>query len=49
MQTQAAVLWERNSPWSVETIDLDPPKAQEVLVELHASGHVSLRRPPRHR
>ncbi|BBZ59261.1 Zn-dependent alcohol dehydrogenase [Mycolicibacterium monacense] len=38
MQTQAAVLWERNTPWSIETIDLDPPKATEVLVELHASG-----------
>ena len=38
MQTQAAVLWERNSPWSIETIDLDEPKEQEVLVELHASG-----------
>jgi NDMA-dependent alcohol dehydrogenase len=38
MQTQAAVLWERNSPWSIETIELDAPKAPEVLVELHASG-----------
>lgn len=38
MQTLAAVLWERNSPWSIETVDLDPPKAPEVLVELHASG-----------
>ncbi|MGH3976766.1 MAG: NDMA-dependent alcohol dehydrogenase [Pseudonocardiaceae bacterium] len=38
METQAAVLWERNAPWSIETIELDPPKAEEVLVELHASG-----------
>ena len=38
MQTEAAVLWELNAPWSVETIELDPPKAGEVLVELHASG-----------
>ncbi|WP_330255067.1 NDMA-dependent alcohol dehydrogenase [Nocardia sp. NBC_00565] len=38
METTAAVLWERNSPWSVETIELDPPKDEEVLVELHASG-----------
>lgn len=38
MQTQAAVLWERHSPWSIETIELDEPKEQEVLVELHASG-----------
>lgn len=38
MQTLAAVLRERNTPWRVETIDLDPPKETEVLVELHASG-----------
>src|ERR1700710_678857 len=38
MQTQAAVLFERNTPWSIETIELDEPKATEVLVELHASG-----------
>ena len=38
METQAAVLWERNTPWQIETIELDPPKAEEVLVELHASG-----------
>ncbi|WP_024795277.1 NDMA-dependent alcohol dehydrogenase [Tomitella biformata] len=38
METKAAVLWERNTPWSIETIRLDPPKDQEVLVELHASG-----------
>ena len=38
MQTEAAILWELNSPWSVETIELDPPKAGEVLVELTASG-----------
>lgn len=38
MQTKAAVLRELHAPWSVETIELDPPKAGEVLVELHASG-----------
>ncbi|CAJ62020.1 MULTISPECIES: NDMA-dependent alcohol dehydrogenase [Frankia] len=38
MQTKAAVLWEPNAPWAVETIELDPPKHDEVLVELHASG-----------
>jgi NDMA-dependent alcohol dehydrogenase len=38
VHTKAAVLWERNTPWSVETIDLDPPKSDEVLIELHASG-----------
>src|SRR3954447_16338983 len=34
----AAVLWERHTPWSVEEIELDPPKAGEVLVKLAASG-----------
>ena len=38
MKTRAAILWERNAPWSVEEIELDPPKAGEVLVKLHASG-----------
>lgn len=38
MQTKAAVLRGLHQPWSVETIELDPPKAGEVLVELHASG-----------
>lgn len=38
MKTQAAILWERGGPWSVEEIDLDPPKRGEVLVELGGSG-----------
>jgi len=38
MQTTAAVLWERNTAWSVEEITLDGPRHDEVLVELHASG-----------
>lgn len=38
MKTRAAVLRERNSPWSVEEIELDPPKAGEVLVKMVASG-----------
>jgi NDMA-dependent alcohol dehydrogenase len=38
VETTAAVLWERNAPWSVETIELDPPRHDEVLIELHASG-----------
>jgi len=32
------VLWELNAPWSVEEIELDEPKAGEVLVKLAASG-----------
>lgn len=38
MKTKAAILWELNTPWSVEEIELDPPKAGEVLVKLAASG-----------
>ncbi len=38
MQTKAAVLREIGQEWSVETIELDPPKAGEVLVQLKASG-----------
>ncbi len=38
MKTKAAILWERHTPWSVEDIELDPPKRGEVLVKLVASG-----------
>ena len=32
------MLWETNTPWSVEEIELDPPGPGEVLVKLAASG-----------
>jgi NDMA-dependent alcohol dehydrogenase len=38
VKTKAAILWEVNSPWSVEEIDLDPPGHGEVLVKIAASG-----------
>jgi NDMA-dependent alcohol dehydrogenase len=38
MKTRAAVLWDRNKDWSVEEIELDPPKAGEVLVAIGGSG-----------
>jgi S-(hydroxymethyl)glutathione dehydrogenase/alcohol dehydrogenase len=38
MQTRAAILWEPKTAWSVEDIELDPPKRGEVLVKLAASG-----------
>jgi NDMA-dependent alcohol dehydrogenase len=38
METQAAVLWQTHTDWSVEDITLDPPKQGEVLVKLAASG-----------
>src|SRR6516165_4509542 len=38
MKTKAAILWEVGKDWSVEEIDLDPPKKGEVLVRLVGSG-----------
>ena len=38
MKTKAAILWEVGKDWSVEEIELDPPKEGEVLVKLAASG-----------
>ena len=38
MQTRAAVLWGVGEDWQVEEIDLDPPKAGEVLVKMKAAG-----------
>jgi S-(hydroxymethyl)glutathione dehydrogenase/alcohol dehydrogenase len=38
MKTRAAVLWERGQPLSVEEVELSPPGAGEVLVEMRAAG-----------
>jgi S-(hydroxymethyl)glutathione dehydrogenase/alcohol dehydrogenase len=38
MKTEAAVLWEIGSEWSVEDVELDPPGPGEVLVRWVASG-----------
>jgi NDMA-dependent alcohol dehydrogenase len=40
MKTTGALLWEpgTNSGWSVEEIEIDPPKQREVMVKLAASG-----------
>jgi NDMA-dependent alcohol dehydrogenase len=38
VKTRAAVLWDRNKDWSVEEIELDPPKQGEVLVAIGGSG-----------
>ena len=38
MKTRAAILWEVGKDWSVEEIDLDPPRRGEVLVSLVGSG-----------
>lgn len=38
MKMKAAILWEPKTDWSVEEVELDPPKAGEVLVKLVGSG-----------
>jgi S-(hydroxymethyl)glutathione dehydrogenase/alcohol dehydrogenase len=38
MQLKAAVLWGLKEQWSVENVELDPPRENEVLVKLAASG-----------
>lgn len=38
METRAAVAYEAGKPLTVETVDLEGPKAGEVLVELKATG-----------
>lgn len=38
METKAAILWGPGEDWSVEEIELDPPKGREVQVQLVASG-----------
>jgi len=38
MITEAAVLWDRGEPWSVEPVELDDPRRGEVLVRIEASG-----------
>ena len=38
MKTRAAVAWKAGAPLTVETVDLDGPRAGEVLVEIKATG-----------
>jgi S-(hydroxymethyl)glutathione dehydrogenase/alcohol dehydrogenase len=38
MKTRAAVAWEAGKPLSIEEIDLEGPKAGEVLVQIKATG-----------
>ena len=35
---KAAVLYAKHQPLRVEEVDLDPPRAREVLVKMAASG-----------
>jgi S-(hydroxymethyl)glutathione dehydrogenase/alcohol dehydrogenase len=38
MKTRAAVAWKAGEPLTIETVDLDGPRAGEVLVEVKATG-----------
>jgi S-(hydroxymethyl)glutathione dehydrogenase/alcohol dehydrogenase len=38
MQTKAAVAWKAGAPLTIETVELEGPKAGEVLVEIRATG-----------
>jgi S-(hydroxymethyl)glutathione dehydrogenase/alcohol dehydrogenase len=38
MKTRAAVAWKAGNPLTIETVDLDGPRAGEVLVEVKATG-----------
>ena len=38
MKTRAAVAWKAGGPLTIETLDLEGPKAGEVLVEIKATG-----------
>src|SRR5436190_14804885 len=38
MNINAAILWEQGKPLSVEEVELDAPRATEVLVEVKAAG-----------
>jgi NDMA-dependent alcohol dehydrogenase len=38
VKTRAAVMWEAGKPWDVVELELDPPKAGEVLIKFAASG-----------
>src|SRR6187399_677174 len=38
MKTRAAIAWKAGAPLEIETIDIEGPKAGEVLVEIKATG-----------
>jgi NDMA-dependent alcohol dehydrogenase len=38
MHSRAAIMWESGQSWSIEDVELDPPKEREVLIRLTASG-----------
>src|SRR5512142_1377637 len=38
MDVRAAVAWEKGKPLSIETVQLEGPKAGEVMIEIKATG-----------
>ena len=38
MKTRAAVAWQAGQPLTIEELDLEGPRAGEVLVEVKATG-----------
>ncbi|MBC7956291.1 MAG: S-(hydroxymethyl)glutathione dehydrogenase, partial [Cytophagales bacterium] len=38
MKTRAAIAWKAGQPLAIETVDLEGPKAGEVLIEVKATG-----------
>ena len=38
MKTKGAVLWEFNTPWSIEEVELGDPRKDEVKVQMEAAG-----------
>ncbi|EWM50995.1 alcohol dehydrogenase GroES-like domain protein [Bordetella holmesii 70147] len=38
MKTKAAIAWKAGAPLTVEEVDLDGPRAGEVLIEVKATG-----------
>lgn len=38
MKTKAAVAWKAGAPLTIEEVDLEGPRAGEVLIELKATG-----------
>jgi Zn-dependent alcohol dehydrogenase len=38
MKTRAAALRQAGTPWEITELELDPPKANEVLIQMEAAG-----------
>ncbi|MEA3112799.1 MAG: S-(hydroxymethyl)glutathione dehydrogenase / alcohol dehydrogenase, partial [Caballeronia sp.] len=38
MKTKAAIAWEAGKPLTIEEVDLEGPRAGEVLIEVKATG-----------